>query len=125
MQAQQISSLVLCSCHSLLRIMKPLPLDSLSKGAQRNKQGFLQNNKKEPCFMKTFPMKHSGTSCTEEPEEVSVVFSNDETVEHLLNVGLNSNWFWSEVEQNSSKAVVQIKPCEKDIVEGNTFILST
>lgn len=52
-----------------------------------------------------------------EPEEVSVVFSNNETVEYLLNAGHKSNWFMSEVEQNSDKVAVQIRPSENYIVE--------
>lgn len=50
-----------------------------------------------------------------EPDEASVVFLNDETVKHLLNVGHNSNWFLSEAEHNSYKVVALIKPNDKDV----------
>ena len=51
----------------------------------------------------------------QEPLIIFVVFSEEETVEHLLDVGCYHNMFLSEANETSQETVVQVWSCEENI----------
>lgn len=56
----------------------------------------------------------------QEPQKVSVVLSDTEAMEHLLNVGGNGNFLPLKVNQNSQETIIEIRACKKHVIEGHT-----